>query len=352
MIADKELRFSLKLALTFFAVAILIWILVKVAPIITIFVIAVFIVYCINPLVNYLISKRIKPLFAAIIASLIIFIALVVFFYLLIPGLLRELRELALFMTTDLIEDLAGLVEQAEELDQRFNLQLADSFTAYVDQFKREAPGHVQQLLKGLTSASMALISRAWIVLALAFLAFYLVQDLEKAKTNLTLLFPRIYQQEIMKILGIIDQKVGAYIRGTLMKSLFVGTLTGLGLSLLGLPFALMLGLLAGVLNIILYVGPVLAAVPALLLSIPPGTPNFFLVLALYIFVQTLDAFVFTPVFLGKAVDLSPLTVVVVVLIGGQLLGVLGIILSIPATAILKVLLFHYYLDKRKAAEP
>jgi predicted PurR-regulated permease PerM len=348
---DKELRLALKIVLTAAAVIILSMILVKVAPIMTIFVSAIFIVYCINPLVNFLISKRIQPLLAAIVSSLIVFIALALFFYLLIPGLVEELRQLALFAMTDMLDELAGLVVQLEEIDQRFNLQLSNSFLDYYDQFTREVPVHVQHLLRGLTNFSMILISRAWVVLALAFLAFYLVQDMEKAKTNLTLLFPHIYQKEIIHILGIIDQKVGAFIRGTLLKSLFVGTLTGFGLSLLGMPFALMLGILAGGLNIILYIGPVLATIPALLLSIAPGTPSFFLVLALYIFVQILDAFVFTPVLLGKAVDLSPLTVVVVVLIGGQLMGLLGIILSIPITAILKVLLVHYYLDKNKISE-
>ena len=86
---------------------------------------------------------------------------------------------------------------------------------------------------------------------------------------------------------------------------------------------------------------------PALLLTSSPIIPTS-LVLALYIFVQILDAFVFTPVFLGKAVDISPLTVVVVVLIGGQLAGLLGIILAVPLAAILKVLLLYYYLEKKK----
>ena len=119
--------------------------------------------------------------------------------------------------------------------------------------------------------------------------------------------------------------------------------MTSIGLFVLKMPFALMLGGLAGLLNIIPYIGPILAAVPAVLLSLLPDTPNIFLVVGLYILVEIVDSFVFTPIFLGKAVDLSPLTVVVSVLIGGQLLGTLGIILAIPAAAICKVLLFHYF---------
>jgi predicted PurR-regulated permease PerM len=345
MLEDKELRLALKIVLTATAVAILLLVLLKLAPIIAIFVIALFIVYCIAPLVNFLIRQKLQPLLAAICAVLIILLAMFFFFSLLVPGLIVEFQRLATFLTTEAADHIGKLIEWLDELDARFELHLSESFTEYYTQFMRQLPSHVEQLLKQLT----ALFSRVWVVLALAFLVFYLVQDLEKAKDNLTRLFPQIYRKNITRILGIVDQKVGAYIRGTLLKSVFVGALTWLGLTLLGMPFALLLGILAGGLNIILYIGPILAAVPAVLMSIVPGTPSIFLVIAVYIVVQTLDAFVFTPVLLGKAVDLSPLTVVVVVLIGGQLMGITGIILAIPITAILKVLLAHYYLDKGKA---
>ena len=120
-----------------------------------------------------------------------------------------------------MIGELFKLSLQIETLDERFNLELSSSFVDYFNQLSRQIPGQVQNLLKGATNLSMTLISRLWIVLALVFLVFYLVQDLEKAKTNLTCSF-RSYHKDIAHILGIIDQKVGAYIHGTLLKSLFV----------------------------------------------------------------------------------------------------------------------------------
>lgn len=351
MFEDRETRLALKIVLFATAVFILIWSLVQLAPIISIFIIAVFIFYLINPLVAFLISIRLKPLLAAMISSLIILVAITLLFYLLIPGLIIEVRQLLIFLTTEFIQDLPALIAELEELDQRFNLRLTETFIEYSNQFIRQAPGNIQQLLRGLTALSMDLLTRAWIILALVFLVFYLVQDIDKAKQNLTLLFPQIYKENVVHILSIIDEKVGAYIRGTLLKCAFVGLLTWLGLSILGMPFALMLGILAGIFNIVLYIGPVVATIPALLLSIMPGTPSIFLVLLLYILVQILDAFIFTPVFLGKATDISPLTVIIMVLIGAQLMGLLGIILAIPITATLKVLLVHYYLDKRKTEE-
>ncbi|MDW7729141.1 MAG: AI-2E family transporter [Bacillota bacterium] len=351
MFNDRETRLAFKIILIAAAVYIFFWSVVKLAPIISLIIIAIFIVYTIKPLVIFLISIKFKPLLAAMVSSLIILVLVILLFYLLIPGLIIEMRQLIVFLTTEFIQEIPNLVIQLEDLDQRFNLQLTDGFIEYSNQFIRQAPGNVQILLRNLTAVSMGVFSRAWIVLALIFLVFYLVQDLDKARHNLTLLFPQIYKENIVHLLSTIDEKVGAYIRGTLMKCLFVGLLTWLGLSFLGMPFALMLGILAGAFNIILYIGPVAATIPALLLTIMPDTPNFFLVLILYILVQILDAFLFTPVFLGKATDLSPLTVIIIVLIGGQLMGLLGIILAIPITATLKVLLFHYYLQKRQNEE-
>lgn len=346
MLKDTEWRCALKLVLTAAAVVILIRVIVKLTPIITMLAVAVLIVYCLIPFVKFLTGKKIKPFWASTITTTAIIIAIVIFFYLLIPGLISELRQLTVFTTTEYYRDLLTIIHNLEE---RFGFQLTKTFFSYMSEFISQIPFYTQNLLNYLISFFMKLFSRIWIGFALVFLVFYLVQDIEKAKSNLTFLFPRIYQQEVTRVLAVIDQKVGAYIRGTFLKCVFVGLFTGLGLFLLGMPFSLMLGLLAGVLNIILYIGPVLAAIPALLLSLVPGTPGFFPVLIVYIIVQTLDAFLFTPVFLGKAVDLSPLTVITVILVGGQLLGVLGIILAIPVAAVLKVLITDYYLKNRLA---
>lgn len=348
MLKDREWRQAFKLALAFTAIGILILILIRLAPIISILIIALFIVYLLLPPVNFLIRRRFPPLLASASAVIVVLLAMFLFFYFLIPGLIRELSDLTNFISTELVSDWSDFIERLAGLDARFNLNLADILTERYDAFAKEAPGFVQQLLKSLANFSMVLVSKAWIGLMLIFLVFYLVQDLEKTKSGLTLLAPQIYQKDVIHILGVIDQKVGAFIRGTLLKSLFVGLFTWGGLAILGLPFSLMLGALAGIFNIVLYIGPVLAAVPGLLLSLLPGTPNFFLVLAAYVIPQIFDAFVFTPLFLGKAVDLSPLTVVVVILMGGQLAGIPGIILAVPLSAILKVLLVDYYLAKNK----
>jgi len=308
--------------------------------------VAVLIVYALIPFAKFLIRKKLSPFWASIITTTALVVAIVIFFYLLIPGLILELRQLTVFASTDYYNELLVIIR---DLEERFGFQFSKTIFGDMSEIVGQIPLYTQRVLNYIISFFMKLFSNIWVGFTLVFLVFYLVQDLEKAKSNLTRLFPGIYQQDVTKVLSVIDQKVGAYIRGTFLKCIFVGLFTGLGLLMLGMPFSLTLGLLEGVFNIILYIGPVLAAIPALLLSLVPGTPSFFPVLIVYVVVQALDAFVFTPVFLGKAADLSPLTVITVILVGGKLLGVLGIILAIPVAAVLKVLISDYYLKNRSA---
>ena len=115
---------------------------------------------------------------------------------------------------------------------------------------------------------------------------------------------------------------------------------------IIGMPFVVILSLTAGLLNIIYNIGPILAAIPAILISFTPSTPHIALIIILYAVVQLIDIFLLAPVFTGKAVDLKPVTIVFAILCGAKLMGLLGLILAIPFTAILKVLLNHYYFSQ------
>ncbi len=138
-----------------------------------------------------------------------------------------------------------------KEIDTRINLELTTALVEYTQQFIRQAPANIQILLRNPAALSVNVITNIWVIFAVIFLVFYPVIDIEKARLNLTLQFPKIDKDNIAHLPRIIDQKVGAYIRGTLMKCLFAGLLTRPGLTLMGMPFALMLGIMAGPFNVI-----------------------------------------------------------------------------------------------------
>lgn len=343
-VLDRDWKIAFKIVIAALIFILLGWILIRLVPVITLFLIAILIVYAISPLMNFLIGKKIPSFLAAIGAFFIILFSLATLFYLLFPGMIRELSQLTDYLSNDFMPNILILLQHLQALDERFNLELFQTVTLYVADFLEEVPSLVQYLLGSLTAFSWAVFSWIWFLVVLIFVIFYLLLFFDSAKQQLTSLFPQVYHKEVAHILAIIDEKVGAYIRGTFIRCIIVGILTGALLYFTGMPFSLMLGVLAGLLNIIVYIGPILAAIPAILLGLMPETPHFLLILGVYIFVQLVDALLLTPFLLGKAVDLNPLTIIAVVLISAQLAGIIGIIIAIPAAAILKVLIHHYYL--------
>ena len=161
-------------------------------------------------------------------------------------------------------------------------------------------------------------------------------------------LLPVQYRKSGEDIISLIDRNVGNYIAGNVVRCTIVGFLTGFVLFLVGMPYSLLLGIIAGVLNIILYIGPYIAFFPALILSFSPMTPSPVIVILIYLVVQAIDGTVLSPLLLGRAVKLKPITVIISLLVGQQLAGVLGMILSTPVAGIIRSLLEYFDHDKRK----
>ena len=159
------------------------------------------------------------------------------------------------------------------------------------------------------------------------------------------MLAPKNYQDEAAQILEVIDLKVGQFLRGNLIRCSLVGVITGLILFMLDIRFYFILALITAILNIIPYIGPFIAAIPAILVALSHSLEITVAVGIMYILIQSLDAFILYPVLLGKAVDLKPFTVIVAISIGGALYGIIGFIISVPLAAILKVMLQYYYLN-------
>ena len=151
-----------------------------------------------------------------------------------------------------------------------------------------------------------------------------------------------------------INNAIGLYIRGQIIDAGFVGVMTGVGLSLIGFPYAMVIGLIAGVGNLIPYLGPILGGIPAVFIIVV--TPEWFglwpalSVLAVFFLVQLLESMVVYPLAVGGSVNLHPLIVILALLVGGEFGGILGMIVIIPLVAIMKVsfqVVYQYMRDYR-----
>ena len=144
-----------------------------------------------------------------------------------------------------------------------------------------------------------------------------------------------------------LEHSVGGYFRGQIIIALIIGVLTGIGFALLGLPLALLLGFLAGVFNLVPYLGVVVATVPALLLAAGMGWWQVLGVLIVVTVANQLETHIFSPLILGRTTELHPVTVILAILIGAQLFGLLGAIFAVPLAAFLKLVYEDYYFKSR-----
>ncbi|KYO64555.1 hypothetical protein ATZ99_19910 [Thermovenabulum gondwanense] len=173
-------------------------------------------------------------------------------------------------------------------------------------------------------------------------IGFYLLKDFKKIKKNIEDILPEKYRLLIFPFLNKIDFALGKYIRGQLIVCFFIGVLTTLILYIFKIEFALLIGILAGVTNIIPYFGPIIGALPAVIIALmkcPQKIP--WVLLSLFI-IQQVESGIISPWIMGENLNLHPLTVIFSLMVGGTFFGIWGLILSIPMAAVLKLLINSY----------
>lgn len=180
------------------------------------------------------------------------------------------------------------------------------------------------------------------------FLSYYMVAEEAEAKRFFRSLAPVKYQPYLIDLIVRVQKKIGQWLRGQLILMVLIGLFTYVGLLILGVDYALMLGVLAGLTEILPYIGPIVGAVPAVIIALTLSPLKAFLVIALYFFIQDIFQNLIAPKVMQQAVGLNPLVTLIAILVGAELGGVLGAALAIPVAAMCAVL-FQDIFNKREA---
>ncbi|WP_018111943.1 AI-2E family transporter [Thermus igniterrae] len=178
-------------------------------------------------------------------------------------------------------------------------------------------------------------------------LSIYFLYDLPRLGQAALRAFPEPYQPLVAELAHKLDRSVGGYVRGQLLVAFLVGLLVGVGLWLVGVPLAASLGFLAGVFNLIPFVGVIVSGVPALLLAATGGFGKVLLAFLVLWLANQLEGNLLGPLIVGRATRLHPVTAIAAILVGASLFGLWGALLGVPAAAFLKVLLEDYYRQSR-----
>jgi predicted PurR-regulated permease PerM len=173
-------------------------------------------------------------------------------------------------------------------------------------------------------------------------LGAYLLNDSETIKRFFMGFIPQRRRDATLGLLAELEEVIGGFIRGQLLVGVSVGILIAIGLMLSGEPYAILIGALAGLLDFIPYIGPVIAALPAVTIGfISGGIPLAIKVIIVFVLANQAEGHIIAPNIVSRTIKLSPSAVVVAILIGGKLYGVPGMFIAVPVAAIIRVLLLH-----------
>ena len=203
-------------------------------------------------------------------------------------------------------------------------------------------PGAVSDIFSTIYSVFGGLIS-FFLVLVITF---YFTVEEEGLKSFIRSVSPAKVQPYLNQLMFRIQRKMGLWLRGQMILSLIIFALSFIGLSILGVQYALLLALIAGIMEIIPFLGPALAAIPAAFFGFLQSPLTGVLVIVLYLVIQQLENHIIVPKVMGKTVGLNPLVVIVVILVGAKIGGIVGALMSVPVATALSVFVSDFFEKK------
>jgi|TARA_B110000967_G_scaffold79605_1_gene82323 predicted PurR-regulated permease PerM len=315
-------------------------------PVLTPFLVGIGIAYVADPFADRLEAKGCSRTMATVIVFSVLTLLLVVMMLGLLPLLTTQIQTLAQMLPNIEIWYNASLLPWLQSslgLDIK-SMQL-DSVTEELSAEWKQAGGVISRVVKYATQSSMSLISTLGSMAMVPVVAFYMLRDFDLVTDRIKALLPLSVQPRVSAWALESNDVLAAFMRGQLLVMLSLGVIYALGLSFVGLNYALLIGILAGLASIVPYLGFVVGIAAALLIAffqfdsyLPIA-----LVCAVFAIGQMVESFVLTPLLVGDRIGLHPVAVIFAILAGGQLFGFMGILLALPIAAVIMVLLRHLH---------
>lgn len=300
--------------------------------------------YLMNPVVDYLEKQRIPRIYS-IIGLFVLVVALIVWGSVVI---IPKIQEQTVSFVGNFPKYVDTIDNKLTEIlrDPLFN-QFRDQLESAGEKFVSSAGDMLQDISKStvqsLGSFVGAVATVLVAVLTMPFILFYLLKDGKQLAPYFVKFLPTRMRKPTLKVLGEMNDQVSSYIRGQLTVAFAVAIMFMIGFAIIGLDYAVTLGIVAGFLNLIPYLGSFLAMIPAVFLAIVAGPVMLVKVLIVFALEQTIEGRLISPLVLGNQLAIHPVTILLVLLTSGKLFGIVGVILGIPVYAAAKVIISHVF---------
>lgn len=322
------------------------WLIYLLSPILMPFAVSALLAYLGDPLTDRLEAWGLSRTWAVIVVFVMMILAVVLVLLLLIPMLEHQISRLI----SNLPAYGAWLKESVLPRLQAFfgikgNLIDVDEMVNIVKSHWQQAGGIAATVVGSLSRSGLVIL--AWIMnlILVPVVTFYLLRDWDVMIARIYDLLPRRYAPTVARLVAESDEVLSAFLRGQFTVMLVLGAIYSIGLWFIGLDLALLIGMVAGLISFIPYLGSIVGVVAACIAALVQFHDLWYLIPVLIVFGvgQMLEGMVLTPLLVGDRIGLHPIAVIFAVLAGGQLFGFLGILLALPAASVIMVLIRHMH---------
>ena len=317
------------------------------------FLISIFLYFLLNPAVNTLERAKI-PRTLAILILYVVFLGVIGLIVVSLgPVIVRQVNQLINHIP-DYVKSSKTMINNIMHSDWFIWIQQQDGFITRINKSFLSWTSHFTSHLTSGMQTALGIVTNITItIITVPFILFYMFKDGRRFPLAVMRFLPSSYRNEGLNIIKETGETLGTYIQGQTLVCLAVGLLTFIGFLIIHLPYALLLGLIIAITNIIPYLGPFIGAAPAVIVGFLDSPSKVLLAIIVVVIVQQIDGNIMSPLIIGKRLDMHPLTIIVLLLVAGNLAGILGMILAVPVYAVVKTVVVNLYRlwQLRKAAK-
>jgi predicted PurR-regulated permease PerM len=308
------------------------------------FLIAGVLYYLFRPLVSYLQLKRVPRVLSILLIYLLAAALIALLVYFVGPILQKQINSLIENIPVFLESVQEKIAEiQHNEWIQRLYENNRFNFEKGTDSISKKVPSGLAFIGSNIMDFIGFLTRIMTVLVTVPFILFYMLKEGEKAPRQILRLLPATQQKNGRRILTDLDEALSSYIQGQIFISFCLGTLLFSGYLMIGLDYSLLVAIVAMLTNVIPFLGPIIASIPALVIAILNSPMMVVKVLIVMVVVQQIEGHIISPQVMGRKLEIHPLTIISLLLAAGSMGGVLGLILAVPVYAVLKVIVHHTY---------
>ncbi|MCA0755223.1 AI-2E family transporter [Paenibacillus sp. N4] len=308
------------------------------------FIIAMIISYVLNPVVTLLHERKVPRTIAVLLIYAVFCAAFAVLLVNLIPMFIEQVQELN--------RHVPELSMRAQDIVSDINNTsfLPGGIRSGLNKALVNIEKKLSESLFNFVNNIGSMLNAVFITFIIPFLAFYILKDFDVFERTVITYVPKSHRKNTVRLLKDIDSALGSYIRGQFLVCVIIGILAYCGYLLIGMPYALLLAGIVAVTNVIPYLGPFFGAAPAIMMASTVSLKMVIFVAIINTLCQILEGNVISPQVVGRTLHMHPLSIIFALLVGGEIAGIVGMILAVPIFAACKVIVQHmfaYYVRRK-----